>query len=689
SLRLAGAAVDFVCSCDSGPAAYSEATVDGQADQPSVTESEEQCFDRGLGPNVTEHDSGSEEIVWDSDESVTSESSDDTGASDLSVHGSGGDNGGVGVSSQERSSYNTPLAENGSVDRFRDDLRQWSITNNISHEALSALLKLAKGHPCFSSLPSCAKTLLETPRSCPTIVELGGGLYCHFGLAAGLYDNLQALTTFPDCLCLQINIDGLPLAKNTRDQFWPILCRVSNCGNGCPFPVGVFHGQSKPEYPNEFMQAFVNMASLQGTGILLGGNRVPVKLTEIICDAPVKAFVLSIKGHNGYFSCTKCTTEGKAVGRRLCFPQFDAELRTDESFRALRQEEHHTGTTVLEELPVDLVKDVPLDYMHLVLLGVMKKLIFLWFSGPSKYRQGRHVKEDISERHCRLQQFICSELSRRPRSLSEVDRWKATEFKLILLYTGPLVFVPSLPKIMYKNFMSLHVALTIFSSPRLGPDFLDYAEQLLLHFVRTFIAIYGEDRVSLNIHGLIHLAADVRAHGPVNGWSAFPFENYMQKLKKQIRNPEMPLQQLYKRVMEERSVDTAAKRTMEPSFSFGHNRGPLPAGCRGPPYKKVVVPNKFVVKTDARDSCFAMNDGSIVQVSNIASFSSGAACIVGTRFLVQSDLYTYPCKSSMLGIFEVSNPSNTTAWALEDISCKCLKFEYESKKIVFPLVHDN
>ncbi|CAN7976054.1 unnamed protein product [Ixodes persulcatus] len=680
SLRLAGAAVDLVC--DSGPAVYCEAAVAGESDGSSGSE----------GPSsgvrfsaATERDGESQEAVLN-----TSEESLFSGSSNVSIHSSDGDSGAAGAAGAKIPKPSSD-GESGSVDQFRNDLRQWSIKNSISHQALNDLLKLAKNHPCFSSLPSCAKTLLDTPRNCPAITELGGGHYCHFGLAAGLVDTLQALKTFPECLYLQINIDGLPLTKSTRDQFWPILCRVANCGNGCPFPVGVFCGQSKPEDPNLFMQAFVrDMVSLLETGILINGSRVAVRLTQIICDAPAKAYVLSIKSHNGYFSCTKCTTEGKTVGRRLCFPQFDAELRTDQSFRTARQEDHHTGITVLQELPIDMVKDVPLEYMHLVLLGVMKKLIFLWFKGSKKYRQHRRVKEDISEKLCHLRHFICSELSRRPWSLTEVDRWKATEFKLILLYTGPLVFVPSLPVDMYKNFMSLHVALTILSSPRLCRDFLDYAEQLLLHFVRTFMFLYGEERVSHNVHGLIHLAADVRAHGSVNGWSAFPFENYMQKLKKQKRKPEMPLQQLYKRIMEERSAGAEGNvSSTEPRFSSEHESGPLPAGCRGPQFKKVVVPHKFVLKTDARDSCFVMNDGSIVQASNIAFFSSGSPCVVGTRFLARSDIYMYPCKSSLLGIFEVSNPSATTAWALEDISFKCLKFEYENKKIVFPLLHDN
>lgn len=49
-------------------------------------------------------------------------------------------------------------------------------------------------------------------------------------------------------------------------------------------------------------------------------------------------------------------------------------------------EEHHIGLTTsrLVELPgIDLVHTFPLDYMHLVCLGVVRKLILLWLhKGP-------------------------------------------------------------------------------------------------------------------------------------------------------------------------------------------------------------------------------------------------------------------------------------------------------------------
>ncbi|CAN7940686.1 unnamed protein product, partial [Ixodes hexagonus] len=124
-----------------------------------------------------------------------------------------------------------------------------------------------------------------------------------------------------------------------------------------------------------------------------------------------------------------------------------------------------------------------------------------------------------------IERYICSDFGRKPRSLLDLDPWKAVEFRLFLLYTGPIVLHSRVSDPFFYNFMTLHAAITILSSPKLSLEYVDYAEELLVHFVKTFMSLYGKDKVSHNVHNLIHLANDVRSHGPLHGWSAFPFEN--------------------------------------------------------------------------------------------------------------------------------------------------------------------
>lgn len=174
----------------------------------------------------------------------------------------------------------------------------------------------------------------------------------------------------PSELRLCFTIDGLPLTKSSKGQFWTILGRI-NLLHKPPLVVGCFYCDSKPKDANEFLRRFVDeLKLLMTSGIVFGTLEIPVALHALICDAPAKAFALSLAGHTGYYSCTKCVVQGEYCQSRVCFPNLTAERRTDASFRSKMQQRHHTGHSILEELPMDMVKHVPLDYMHLVCLGV-------------------------------------------------------------------------------------------------------------------------------------------------------------------------------------------------------------------------------------------------------------------------------------------------------------------------------
>ncbi|CAN7998164.1 unnamed protein product, partial [Ixodes hexagonus] len=459
-------------------------------------------------------------------------------------------------------SVSVSAAQKDSVGNFGTRLQTWAIRHSVTHECLTDLLKIQRTHPCFAGLPGCSRTLLETPRVCMGIINIGGGQYRHFGLAPELEHNLRNVEHLPSVLHLNINIDGLPLRKSTKEQFWPILCQVTNCGSGTPFPVGVFYGLSKALEANEFLRPLVDdsNASLD-SGVTIRNPTHQVKLMAFVCDAPARAYILHIKGHSGYSSCSRCSTEGVSLGR-MCFPELDAPLRTNDSFRSHADEGHHSGVSILGELPIDMEAQVPLDYMHLVCIGVVHKLMRIWFKGPKACRMGSKVKDELSTKSEALRLFVPSDFSRRPRSFWDMEMWKATEFRLLLLYTGPVIFHSTVRPDLEANFMILQSAVTILASPRLSEELTDYAEKLLRYFMETSKSLFGPEFISYNVHGLLHLANDVRAHGHLDKWSAFAFENHMQIFKKSLRKPEKLLEQLCNRLDEEKAV--ASKDTTPP-----------------------------------------------------------------------------------------------------------------------------
>lgn len=259
-------------------------------------------------------------------------------------------------------------------------LKHWSVENQISHKSLGQLLEIliASDCPQFQSLPKDPRAFLQTPRS-TEIRPVFPGNYCNIGIKNALSVQYFSQKMKPsNSVDISINIDGLPLAKSTSSQVYPILCINNSIQSSIKVClIGIYHGYDKPQNFNEFLEDFVTEASdLVSNGIELFGITYNFKISSFLFDAVAKPSVLYIKGHNGYHSCTKCDQKGECVQDRMCFPNLKFKKRNHEEFLAQTDRNHHTGESILCKIPgIDLINDIPLDYMHLVLLGVVKKLV--------------------------------------------------------------------------------------------------------------------------------------------------------------------------------------------------------------------------------------------------------------------------------------------------------------------------
>lgn len=110
-------------------------------------------------------------------------------------------------------------------------------------------------------------------------------------------------------------------------------------------------------------------------------------------------------------------------------------------------------------------------------------------------------------------QNMSSEFARKPRSLKELKRWKATEFRAFLLYTGPVVLRDAIPKQKYQHFLTLTVAITCLLNNEFLESRNEFGNSLLKHFVKTTLSIqlYGPEYISHNFHNLLHLADDAKS----------------------------------------------------------------------------------------------------------------------------------------------------------------------------------
>jgi len=295
------------------------------------------------------------------------------------------------------------------VDDFINAIQQWFLKYRhlLSQCAINELLTILRVP--FPQFPKDSRTLLQTPTSCPyEIISIYPGFYCHLGIENGLRRILNSSfiieNLFLDCteiiLPICINIDGLPISRSSGSQFWPILIYIDLHTISekwrKPFTVGIYHGLKKPADAHLFMNSFINeFQNLEKNGFQINNRIIKVKVSKLLCDAPAKSFLLCIKGHTGYSSCTKCTEEGTFINGKVVFLENNGQLRNDISFQNKLDEEFHKGVSRFEKLNMGLVSQVPLDSMHLVYLGVMKRILIFLIKGKKIFASLKVTKKKL------------------------------------------------------------------------------------------------------------------------------------------------------------------------------------------------------------------------------------------------------------------------------------------------------
>lgn len=172
-------------------------------------------------------------------------------------------------------------------------------------------------------------------------------------------------------------------------------------------------------------------------------------------------------------------------------------------------DEFHNENTLLEKFEIGMITGFPLYYMHLVCLGVMKKMIGLLTSGRvEKFRLSSMMCEQISVRINTVASTFPCKVNRRVRSIEDFCRWKATKFRSFLLYIGHNALKGVLQTDYYNHDILLQTVCSIFS-PELIKN-IKIAETLLVKFVKQFGHLYGAETLVYNVHNLIHLADNAK-----------------------------------------------------------------------------------------------------------------------------------------------------------------------------------
>ena len=572
---------------------------------------------------------------------------------------------------------------------LESQLATWVQQHMVTQSATDSLLKIIKPF-VKESLPSCARTLMQTPRNLQ-ISKKCGGEYFYFGIRSSVERRASSGLKLPQCrmpylsskdtkvLSISVGFDGVPVARSSNGQFWPLLGVVNQSIDQSPFLIALFYGHSKPCNLSEYLKEFIaEVKILKLTGIVIENVRYEFTISFFTADAPARSMLKLCKGHGGYHGCEGCAVEGDYVDHRVVFLEENCCERSDHSFEHQVDESHHTGVSPLLELGIGMVTQFPYDYMHLICLGVGRKMLLAMVTGNAskKVKLRSRSISIISDRLQRISPLFPTEFARRPRSLSELSHFKATEFRTFLLYSGPHCLKGVVEDEIYRHFLLLTTAIYILLSPHASnvPHNSSAAVMLRL-YVKDCVKFYGEQFMTYNVHSLIHLAKDCLMYGRLDNFSAFGFENYMQTLKRYVQGKKHHLAQVVSRVQEAEHVFVSRNMTKTNGYV---NK----SSC-----KKFRYNNLLLSETEG-DNCF-LTEQCVIIITSLNRMKDGL--VRCKSFKVREQVLDYPVDSRLLCIYRCYNLCEERYVSVTELIRKCVclpTFENAEIFTCYPLTFD-
>ena len=131
----------------------------------------------------------------------------------------------------------------------------------------------------------------------------------------------------------------------------------------------------------------------------------------------------------------------------------------------------------------------------------------------------------IFDEHIRyIRPFMPDVFNHKLRASTELNDYKYTELRQILLYTGKLLLfnITSCPE-QYDHFLLFTVACTLTTDPEKATRFHELEAYLMRKVVAGFGELYGSSFMTYNVHVQQHMPDVAAVHGSLDSVSAYAF----------------------------------------------------------------------------------------------------------------------------------------------------------------------
>lgn len=415
--------------------------------------------------------------------------------------------------------------------------------------------------------------------------------------------------------------------------------------------------EPKADFMNLYLQIFIEqMQKLINNGITIldDNNENIIFVLRPLCasvDSVARPVMQNRYQFNGYFGCSWCYTHGEHFSGSMRYPFTENDLqRSHENYLKDIQEvkcmqrpiNGVKGPSILIKLKYfDCVWGFPVDYMHGILLGVVRQLWVEWNCPSSPFYLSRQQRDNIDKKLLNIKPP--NEIHRLPRSLKE-GKLKASEWRSWTVFYS----VPCLTGILDDNALSsfklLVRSINVLLSQYISKENLKQCEIDLKRFVAETEILYGKSAMTFNIHSLLHVVQSVRMSGPLWATSAFPYENGIFHLKQNVQGSNGLLFQI--------ATKTLQRSTFQ-NIKINNKPEPYELYC-----KHLFQPQKLLIQHN-RTECGAVLIGEIDGFKDIKKFikktissenDDGTVRIfnrcVYKNIILHSTLYERPQKSN-------------------------------------------
>ena len=265
---------------------------------------------------------------------------------------------------------------------------------------------------------------------------------------------------------------------------------------------------------------------------------VRVHLFGVIGDGPGRSKALNILQHNGFYSCFLCLQRGhREQGTNATKFKYDptAKTRTHEIYLKQVETAINTKTTyqgirdsTLFSKFVKFPMGEIIDPVHLIYEGTFKSLLQEWFHS-SNNAQGFYlgsVQTQYLINNLIKEVKFPSDYPRLQRQIQKSSYFTANENKHFMLNVAIYIFEELLPEKYFDHFCLYVSFVRLLTKPMISNKDIQNASELVNEFVRTFASLYGDEKMTHNLHLHLHLPMQVFRFGSLDMVNVFPLEGY-------------------------------------------------------------------------------------------------------------------------------------------------------------------